>query len=115
MNTYLNQISGIDDAIVSMFMSKRSWTREKELHIRQVCRQVLQPNGSLAEYNAELAAEFEEFSNWMSKLVKWGQKHITMLRFVDMSITVEGLHRAGQDDWDARCDLKVIVGSLSEW
>ncbi len=101
MNTYLNQISGIDDAIVSMFMSKRSWTREKELHIRQVCRQVLQPNGSLAEYNAELAAEFEEFSNWMSKLVKWGQKHITMLRFVDMSITVEGLHRAGQDDWDA--------------
>lgn len=38
MKTYLNQISGIDDAIVSMFMSKRSWTREKELHIRDICR-----------------------------------------------------------------------------
>ena len=101
MNTYLNQISGIDDAIVSMFMSKRSWTREKELHIRRICSQVLRPNGSLREYNADLTEEFEEFSSWMSKLVKWGQKHITMLRFIDMSITVEGLHRAGQDDWDA--------------
>lgn len=101
MNTYLNQISGIDDAIVSMFMSKRSWSREKEMHIREICGQVLQKNGSLSEYNADLAKEFEEFSDWMAKLVKWGQKHITMLRFIDMSITVEGLHRAGQDDWDA--------------
>ena len=24
-----------------------------------------------------------------------------MLRFIDFSITMEGLHRAGQDDWDA--------------
>ena len=44
MKTYLNQISGIDDAIVSMFMSKRSWTREKELHIRDICRTVLRPS-----------------------------------------------------------------------
>ena len=47
MKTYLNQISGIDDAIVSMFMSKRSWTREKELHIRDICRTVLRPGGLL--------------------------------------------------------------------
>ncbi len=101
MKTYLNQISGIDDAIVSMYMSKRSWTREKEMHIRQVCRQVLHWDGSLIEYRADLAEELEEFSGWLSKLVKWGQRHITMLRFIDLSITVEGLHRAGQDDWDA--------------
>lgn len=101
MKVYLNSISGIDDAIVSMFMSKRSWNREKEMHIREICGQVLQKNGSLVEYNTDLAKEFEEFSDWMAKLVKWGQKHITMLRFIDMSITVEGLHRAGQDDWDS--------------
>jgi len=101
MKTYLNQISGIDDGIVSMYMSKRSWTREKEMHIRETCRKVLCCDGRLKEYDSSLAKEFEEFSDWLSKLVKWGQRHITMLRFIDMSITVEGLHRAGQDDWDA--------------
>lgn len=101
MKTYLNQISGIDDAIVSMYMSKRSWTREMEMHIRETCKKVLRWNGSLVEYRDDLNEELEEFSDWMTKLVKWGQRHITMLRFIDMSITVEGLHRAGQDDWDA--------------
>ena len=55
MKTYLNQISGIDDAIVSMFMSKRSWTREKELHIREVCRTVLRADGGLREYDSAQA------------------------------------------------------------
>ena len=40
MKTYLNQISGIDDAIVSLYMSKRTWTREREIHIREVCQKV---------------------------------------------------------------------------
>ena len=101
MKTYLNQISGIDDAIVSMFMSKRSWTREKELHIREVCRTVLRPDGGLKDYDETQAAAFAEFDDWLDKLTKWGWKHTTMLRFIDMSVTVEGLHRAGQDDWDA--------------
>lgn len=101
MKTYLNQISGIDDAIVSMFMSKRSWTREKELHIRDICRTVLRPDGGLKAYDAAQADAFAEFDDWLDKLTKWGWKHTTMLRFIDMSVTVEGLHRAGQDDWDA--------------
>lgn len=101
MKTYLNQISGIDDAIVSMFMSKRSWTREKELHIREICRTVLRADGGLREYDSAQADAFAEFADWMDKLTKWGWKHTTMLRFIDMSVTVEGLHRAGQDDWDA--------------
>ena len=37
MNVYLNAVTGIDDAIVSMFMSHRSWTRELEQHIYEVC------------------------------------------------------------------------------
>lgn len=106
MKTYLNQISGIDDAITSMFMSKRSWTREKECHIREVCRQVLRPDGGLQPYcaepnGAEREASYTQFADWLDKLVKWGWQHTTMLRFIDLSITVEGLHRAGQDDWDA--------------
>ena len=37
----------------------------------------------------------------MTKLLKWGRLHITLLKFIDISVTVEGLHRAGQDDWDS--------------
>lgn len=50
----------------------------------------------------------------MDKLVKWGSVHITMLRFIDFSITVKGLHRGGQDDWDAhakRFENRIIRSS----
>lgn len=127
MRTYLNRISGIDDAIVSLFMSKRSWTREMELRIRKVCQLVLRPDGGLIPYDEALAGELEEFAGWMDKLVKWGTRHMTMLRFIDLSVTVEGLHRAGQDDWDAhamRFGNRIIRSStrlakfsyeMSEW
>lgn len=101
MKVYINQIAGIDDAIVSMYMSKRSWTREMEEHIREVCARVQNPNGSVKPESEVAAEDYAEFNDWLNKVTKWGRKHVTMLRFVDFSITVEGLHRAGQDDWDS--------------
>ena len=50
----------------------------------------------------------------MNTLLKWGRRHITMLKFIDISITVEGLHRGGQDDWDAhaqRLNNRIIRNS----
>ena len=76
MNIYVNAITGIDDAIVSMYMSHRSWTRELELHIYEVCRKVLNHNGSLREYREDLDDEFEEFHSWLAKLLKWGWRHM---------------------------------------
>lgn len=112
MNIYLNEINGIPDAIVSMYMSKRSWTREREEEVRNVCRQVLDHTGRIrADADPEL---LETFQKWLDTLIKWGWKHTTMLRFIDLSITVEGLHRAGQDDWDAhakRFDNRIIRSS----
>lgn len=125
MKVYLNQITGIDDAFVSMFMSKRSWTRELECEIRNVCKNVLDDRGALKQQCQE--EDLEKFNTWMNALMKWGWKHITMLRFIDFSITVEGLHRAGQDDWDAhacRFNNRIIRSStrlanfgdeVSEW
>lgn len=126
MKVYLNEITGIDDAIVSMFMSKRSWTREKELEIRRICDKVLDNRGKLI-ISDRLSSELKQFNKWMDSLVKWGWTHTTMLRFIDMSITVEGLHRAGQDDWDShakRFNNRIIRSStrladfeyeISEW
>lgn len=112
MKVYVNKITGIDDAIVSMFMSKRTWTRELENHVREVCGRILDANGRIAE--CADYGDYCEFNDWINGLVKFGWKHITMLRFIDISVTVEGLHRAGQDDWDShakRFDNRIIRSS----
>lgn len=128
MRVYLNRITGIDDAITAMYLSKRSWTREKEEHIREICDRVLTRKGNKRFDLFFTSAEEKEFDEWMQILVKWGRKHPTLLRFIDFSITVEGLHRAGQDDWDShakRFDNRIIrsstrladfhEGEMSEW
>lgn len=101
MNIYLNEISGIPDAITTLLMSKRSWTREKEVHIREICDHVLTRHGQLLKAETLCIEKYCEYEDWLRKLLNWGDSHITMLRFIDFSITVEGLHRGGQDDWDA--------------
>ena len=112
MNLYVNEISGIADAIVSMFMSRRSWTREKEMEIRDVCERVLIRQGKIVDGAAP--EDMARYDKWMDSLVKWGWQHVTMLRYIDISVTVEGLHRAGQDDWDshaARFGNRIIRSS----
>ena len=48
MNIYLNRISGIEDAIISLFISKRNWSRELENKVYTVCRHVLTDRGGPA-------------------------------------------------------------------
>ncbi|MCL1999764.1 MAG: hypothetical protein FWG65_13475 [Turicibacter sp.] len=99
MKVHLNKISGIADAIVSLHMSKRSWSRTAEQDIYAICDAALDQNGKLnAACDTETAAKFQDY---MNMLVKWGRKHTTLLRYVDFTCTVEGMHRGGQDDWDA--------------
>ena len=114
MNVYLNKITGIEDAIISMYMSKRHWTKELDDQIRMECFRRISPKGYVP-YQDRMYID-----DWMTKLVKIGQKHPTILRFIDLSVTVEGLHRAGQDDWDShakRFDNRIIRSStrLSEY
>lgn len=112
MKVYVNEVTGIADAIVTMFMSKRSWTREKEMEIREICERVLSRQGRICPDAAE--EDLKKYNEWMASLVKWGWHHITLLRFIDISVTVEGLHRAGQDDWDshaARFNNRIIRNS----
>lgn len=101
MEVFLNRIDGIDDAIISMFLSKRTITRELELDVR---------NETLAHSNlafdgktpfGALNGMSETLNDWLKRLFKWGVRHYTMLRFIDLSFTVYGLHRGGQDDLDS--------------
>ena len=115
MEIYLNRIDGWDDAIISMFLSKRTLTRELELRIRGVVQYYTrhcvchdgQPIGGI--FNPP-----EEMKDWLNKLVKWCPHHITMGRFLDFSFTVYGMHRAGQDDLDShakRMENRIIRAS----
>lgn len=98
MNVYLNEVTGLADALVSMYMSKRTWTRELEEQIRRDCK-----IASIKQFSA--LSEYESCKSRTEKRLesfcKFAWKHITMLDFITLSVTVEGLHRAGQDDWDA--------------
>lgn len=118
MNVYLNKITGIDDAITSMYMSKRTWTRKDEEKIRAICAIALDTNGGIEDpfciEDMLTEEDAQIFYDNLNKLVKWGSRHMTMLRFIDLSITVEGIHRAGQDDIDShaqRMDNRIIRSS----
>lgn len=108
MNVYLNEISGLWNAIDTMYFSKRSWTREREQHIMELCDQCYDKHGLL------FSAIPDELTDLMNKLFKWAPKHITMGRFLDFSFTIEGLHRGAQDDLDAhamRMNNRIIRSS----
>lgn len=113
MEVYLNRIDGWDDAILTMFYSKRTVTREFERHVREVVYQCTNHNPADGVIGA-ITNPTDEFKDWLTKLMKWTKTHITMGRFLDLSFTVYGLHRAGQDDLDAhsyRMNNRVIRSS----
>lgn len=125
MKVYLNRVDGIDDAIISMYLSKRTLTRELECDIRKTVDCFTKgyredgARGALAKQNEiglcdATAAEYGKLLGYLVKLFKWGTKHITMLKFVDLSFTVYGLHRGAQDDFDShakRMDNRIIRAS----
>ena len=112
MNVTVNSITGFEDAFVAMYMSKRTWTPELDKDIRSTCDAVLDRNGRIVnDYDAE---SLEKFNKWLGMLLRMGRRHITVLRYVDISIMTEGIHRAGQDDIDAharRFDNRIIRSS----
>lgn len=98
MKVYLNEISGMADALVSMYMSKRTWTPELDEEIRMDYERFIETTlYDIPEY-AENADRTEKR---IKSFCKYAWMHTTMLDFVTISATVEGIHRAGQDDWDA--------------
>lgn len=113
MEVKVNSITGFEDAFVAMYMSKRSWTPELDKEIRDVCDDVLDKNGNIKTWTAK-DSSIEKFNKWLEMLLRMGKKHITLLRFIDISIMTEGLHRAGMDDVDShsrRFENRIIRSS----
>lgn len=113
MNVTVNSITGFDDAFVAMYMSKRRWTPELDKEIRDVCDSVLDKHGRIILQNCQYD-KIKKFNSWLEMLLRMGKKHITVLRYIDISIMTEGIHRAGQDDIDShakRFDNRIIRSS----
>ena len=113
MEIYLNRVDGWDDAIISMFLSKRTLTRDLEMDIRNEVAMCVNTNPGNGPVGA-LMYVTEKLQDWLNVLFKWSPKHITMGRFLDFSISVYGLHRGGQDDLDShakRMENRIIRSS----
>lgn len=111
MKVTVNSITGFEDAFVAMYISKRSWTPELDSEIRSVCKNVLMHNGSVSVHDKEA---LKKFNKWLEMLLRMGKRHITLLRYIDISIMTEGIHRGGQDDIDShskRFENKIIRSS----
>lgn len=127
MKVTLTEMHSIRDAIRTMYMSKRTWNREIEQQLKEMVDHCTDRYGRPLDLpeDDELKIKFDKE---VAKLLKWGQKHITMLRFEDISVIVEGLHRGATDDLDShakRMDNRIIrsstrladyhEGEVSEW
>lgn len=113
MEVYLNRIDGWDDAIISMFLSKRTLTPALENEIRAEVYACTNHDPATGVIGA-LVNPSEKMIDWLNKLFKWAPRHITMGKFLDFSFTVYGLHRGAQDDLDShakRMDNRIIRAS----
>lgn len=93
MKVYVNSITGFPEAMESMYMSKRTWTPKLMKEIHDICHAVESHNAS-----EEQTVKFNEM---LGKVLKIGRRHITLLRFIDIAMTVEGQHYAGVADIDS--------------
>ena len=112
MKVKVNKITGFEDAFAAMYISKRSWTQELDADIRKTCNMVLDEDGRIKDNCS--SENLDKFNKWLAMLLRMGKRHITLLRYIDISIMTEGLHRAGQDDVDAharRFDNRIIRNS----
>ena len=116
MKSTVLSVTGWEEAITTLFMSKRTWTSELGCEIRKVCEVCTNRYGRYIFADAFPVTPADKecnkmFLEWTSMLFKWGSVHITMNRFLDISIMTEGMHRAGQDDIDSharRFDNRII-------
>ena len=114
MKVTVTKITGFAEAFETMFISKRSWTPELGEEIRKVCNVIELHKLGVNVIQDQYKEAKEKFDKWLSILLRMGRKHITVLRFIDITIVTEGIHRGAQDDIDSharRFDNRIIRNS----
>lgn len=136
MKADVMEIRGWSSAICSLYHSKRSITPMKKDEIvnltnrwtslldgsikksdnrldKDYTKEELE-SCNLIEYINALKESRDKFLEMLDKVFKYGTEHTTLLRFIDFSCSVYGLHRGAQDDFDAhaeRLDNRIVRSS----
>jgi hypothetical protein len=112
MKVNLISFSGWQDALNTLFISRGNWNEDISNKIHKYTTACTDSFGRLNIDSLFLTdQEKKEFKSWLDSLFRYGKMHITMLRFLDACFVVSGLHRGGQDDFDAhakRFDNRII-------
>lgn len=116
----------MEDALRTLYMSKRSYNAEIEKKLYEWEQEFFDRYGAMILESRH--PDYAEFEKAVNSLFKWGQKHITMLRFIDFTCVVTGLHRGATDDFDShakRLENRIIrsstrlgkyeAGEMSDW
>ena len=105
MEVFVNEINGLADCICTLYLSKRNIDREKELHIRNVCKEMIDRSGKVIPVPSNTSEQFHDmsikFKKYLMSVSKYGRQHTTLLRYMDFSCSIYGLHRGAQDDFDS--------------
>ena len=122
MDVKIIRINSVIDAMRGMYMSKRSYGREIENRLESWECDSIRLNGGIMSEPAE------GFKKAWETLLRIGQQHTTLLRFIDLTVVVTGLHRGAVDDFDShakRLESRIIRSStrladyqseeMSEW
>lgn len=142
MEFRLMEVRGLVDACLSLKMSKRTYTPEYEKKLRLMVRHFTKAeNGFVIGFGntpTDMRKEYAEFIKILDTVAKYGAGvglsadidagHETILRFIDFSVMVHGLHRGAQDDLDShamRMNNRIVRASsrlttkgsteLSDW
>lgn len=121
MKFTLTEVNGIAAAAASLKQSKRTFKMDQYENIAQLIHDhsdyrgfIILPNNHEGRNTQKYLEEHEEIIGLMNNLAKWGagwnQKdagtwidagHETLLRYIDLTFVIEGLHRGGLDDIDS--------------
>jgi len=112
MEVNIVEISGYVTAICSMYMTNRNLPPERKEHIIEVVEKATNRYGFINKKNS---TEKNVFLAYLEKTITYGIKHEhhQILKFIDVHIHMEGLHRAAQDDYDAHAKRLEIIRSTT--
>lgn len=108
MKVTITSIAGFAEAFESMYISKRNWTESNAKNIRRICHQIenniqtmINGENIVSAFYSMSDDDIEIFKDMIQKFKNISKKHITLGRFIDVTIMTEGIHRGAQDDIDS--------------
>ena len=107
MQVKVLEISGYVPAIAAMYMTNRNLTPEKLQHIIDTVDACTDMRG----FVSDTCPQVDEFYDYLLKTINYGIKsgHHQILKFIDITIHMDGLHRGAQDDYDAHAARMNII------